>query len=194
MAVMHHSIINSRVWIKTQTLSDLTDGCVHAAGPSKTGGGVLEDRGAANPKRVRLCVSVCFYATTCRRKRVDRVARKKLTPSKGMLHDKTCPLFLTEHNAIQFILRHGQMSKQYQVHDKTFFFSKHLLCIWVFLELWELLTWANFRYTFTSLFSSLMHVHTFFFFSERHDHFHYSVIFSKSQMMYCTFWFPLVLE
>lgn len=77
MAVMHHSIINSRVWIKTQTLSDLTDGCVHAAGPSKTGGGVLEDRGAANPKRVRLCVSVCFYGTTCRRKRVVRVARKK---------------------------------------------------------------------------------------------------------------------
>lgn len=36
---------------------------------------------------------------------------------KGMLHDKTCPLFLAEHNAIQFILRQGQISKQYKVHN-----------------------------------------------------------------------------
>lgn len=33
VAVMHRSIINSRVQIKTHTLSDLSDGCVHAAGP-----------------------------------------------------------------------------------------------------------------------------------------------------------------
>lgn len=49
MAAMHHSIINSRVWIKTQTLSDLTDGCVHTASTSKTGSGVLVDRGTTNP-------------------------------------------------------------------------------------------------------------------------------------------------
>lgn len=30
---MHHSIINSKVQIKMHTLSDLMDGCVHAAGP-----------------------------------------------------------------------------------------------------------------------------------------------------------------
>lgn len=32
VAVMHHSIINSRVQIKTHTLSDLMDGCMHTAG------------------------------------------------------------------------------------------------------------------------------------------------------------------
>ncbi len=37
------------------------DGCVHTVGPSKTGGGVLEDRGAANPKQVCVCLGVFLW-------------------------------------------------------------------------------------------------------------------------------------